>query len=129
MKASLGIIPVLVKMNAQDFTPKPGVTPELAREYAAMLAEIGIDALELTSGIKFYNLMNCWRGDVPIQELLRALPAWMRPIGRMKLKSWSGKYNLIEGWNLDYLKMVKPVTWLFSSWAACAVLSICSKFS
>jgi 2,4-dienoyl-CoA reductase-like NADH-dependent reductase (Old Yellow Enzyme family) len=110
VKASLGDIPILVKMNAQDFTPKPGVTPELAREYAAMLAEIGIDALELTSGIKSYSLMRCWRGEVPIQELLQSLPVWMRPLGRIKLKSWSGKYNLIEGWNLDYLKTVKPVT-------------------
>jgi 2,4-dienoyl-CoA reductase-like NADH-dependent reductase (Old Yellow Enzyme family) len=109
VKASLGDVPILVKMNAQDFTPKPGVTPELAREYAAMLAEIGIDALELTSGIKSFSVMKCWLGEVPIQEILQSLPAWMRPIGRIKLKSWSGKYNLIEGWNLDYLKTVKPV--------------------
>ncbi len=110
IKESLGNVPVLVKMNAQDFTPKPGLTPELAREYAAMLAGLGVDALELTSGIKFYNFMNCWRGEVPIQEVLRALPAWKRPIGRMKMKRWVGIYDLVEGWNLEYLKTVKPVT-------------------
>ena len=109
VKASLGDVPILVKMNAQDFTPKPGVTPVLAREYAAMLAEIGIDALELTSGVKSFSVMNCWLGEVPIQEILQSLPAWKLPIGYIKLKSWSGKYNLIEGWNLDYLKTVKPV--------------------
>ncbi len=110
IKAAVGNVPILVKMNAQDFTPKPGVTPELAKEYAAMLEGLGVDALELTSGIKFYNFMNCWRGEVPIQEVLRALPAWKRPIGYMKMKRWVGKYNLIEGWNLEYLKVVKPVT-------------------
>jgi 2,4-dienoyl-CoA reductase-like NADH-dependent reductase (Old Yellow Enzyme family) len=110
VKAAVGNVPILVKMNAQDFTPKPGVTPELAKEYAARLAGLGVDALELTSGVKFYTFMNCWRGEVPIQEVLRALPAWKRPIGYLKMKSWAGKYDLVEGWNLEYLKVVKPVT-------------------
>ncbi len=109
IQAAVGKVPILVKMNAQDFTPKPGVTPELAKEYAARLEGLGVAALELTSGVKFYNFMNCWRGEVPIQEVLRALPAWKRPIGYMKMKRWVGKYNLLEGWNLEYLKVVKPV--------------------
>jgi len=110
IKSAAGNIPVLVKMNAQDFTPQPGVTPELAKEYAARLAGLGVDALELTSGIKFYNFMNCWRGKVPIEEVLRALPVWKRPIGFIKMKRWAGKYDLVEGWNLEYLKLVKPAT-------------------
>jgi 2,4-dienoyl-CoA reductase-like NADH-dependent reductase (Old Yellow Enzyme family) len=110
VKASVSNVPILVKMNAEDFTPAPGITPDLAKEYTARLAEIGVDALELTSGIKFYNFMNCWRGEVPIKELMRALPAWKKPIGFIKMKRWAGNYNLIEGWNLDYLRMVKPVT-------------------
>lgn len=110
VKASFGDVPVLVKMNSQDFTPRLGVTPELAREYAAMLAEIGIDALELTSGIKSQNVMNCWRGDIPVEELLQSIPEELRPFGRKRLQPWIGKFDLIEGWNLEYLKMVKPVT-------------------
>jgi 2,4-dienoyl-CoA reductase-like NADH-dependent reductase (Old Yellow Enzyme family) len=106
---AVGDLPILVKMNAQDYTPEPGVTPELAREYAARLSEMGVSALELSSGVKLYCFMNCWRGEVPIKEVLAALPAWKRPIGLVKMKRWaSGKYRLVEGWNLDNLRAVKP---------------------
>ncbi|MCP4138417.1 MAG: NADH:flavin oxidoreductase, partial [bacterium] len=71
--------PLLVKMNAEDFTPEPGLTPELAKTYTAMLAQTGIDALELTSGIKYYNYMNCWRGEVPYREVVRSLPLRKKP--------------------------------------------------
>jgi 2,4-dienoyl-CoA reductase-like NADH-dependent reductase (Old Yellow Enzyme family) len=108
VKSAVGDIPLLVKMNAEDFTPASGITPELASEYTARLAALGVDALELTSGIKFYNFMNCWRGEVPIKELMKALPAWKKPIGFLKMRRWAGKYDLLEGWNLDYLRMVKP---------------------
>jgi 2,4-dienoyl-CoA reductase-like NADH-dependent reductase (Old Yellow Enzyme family) len=104
----LGPVPLLVKMNAMDFTPGTGVTPDLAREYAARLAELGVHALELTSGIKYWNFMNCWRGEVPVKEVLQALPAWKRPIGFVKMKRWARRYGLVEGWNLEYLRAVKP---------------------
>jgi len=110
IRAAAGDVPLLVKMNAHDFTPRPGVTPDLAVEYASKLSDLGVNALELTSGIKFYNFMNCWRGEVPIEEVLRALPAWKRPIGRIKMKRWARSYGLVEGWNLEYLKKVRPVT-------------------
>jgi 2,4-dienoyl-CoA reductase-like NADH-dependent reductase (Old Yellow Enzyme family) len=110
VKAAVGDVPILVKMNAQDFTPRPGVTPDLAAEYAAMLSNYGVNALELTSGIKFYNFMNCWRGEIPIEEVLQALPSWKRPIGRIKMKRWARSYGLVEGWNLEYLKKVRSVT-------------------
>jgi len=99
--------PVLVKMNAEDFTPKPGMTPELLKKYIAMLKEAGIHALELTSGIKYYNPMNCWRGEVPVKEVLTSLPLWKRPVGWLKMKRWEGNYNLVEGWNKKYLDEVK----------------------
>jgi 2,4-dienoyl-CoA reductase-like NADH-dependent reductase (Old Yellow Enzyme family) len=110
IKAAHPGVPVLVKMNAMDFTPGPGVTPELAVEYAAMLAGIGVDALELTSGVKFYNFMRCWRGGVPVREILDALPGWKRPVAYLKFKLWALQYGLVEGWNLDYLRAVRPVT-------------------
>ncbi|MCP4135475.1 MAG: hypothetical protein GY754_31190, partial [bacterium] len=65
------------------------------------------DALELTSGIKYYNYMNCWRGEVPYREVVRSLPLRKKPIGWLKMKKWAGKYNLVEGWNSTYLKAVK----------------------
>ncbi len=105
-KAAPGI-PVLVKMNAEDFTPSPGMTPELTKKYVPMLVAAGIDALELTSGIKYYNPMNCWRGDVPYKEVLKSFPLWKRPVGWLKMKWWEGRYDLIEGWNKKYIDEIK----------------------
>jgi 2,4-dienoyl-CoA reductase-like NADH-dependent reductase (Old Yellow Enzyme family) len=108
-KAAPGL-PILVKMNAEDFTPEPGMTPELSKKYVIMLESTGIDALELTSGIKYYNPMNCWRGDVPYREVLKSFPLWKRPVGWLKMKWWEGKYDLVEGWNMKYLDEVKELT-------------------
>ena len=99
--------PILVKLNSQDLTPQPGITLPLAATYTAWLAELGVDAIELTTGVKFYDHMNCWRGDVPVKEIVGALPAWKRPVGWMLMKNLEGKRDLIHGWSLDDLKAVK----------------------
>ncbi len=110
IKISIGdAVPILLKMNCNDRTPEQGITPTLAKKYAGWLAEIGIDALELTSGVKFYNHMNCWRGEVPIKETLRTFPLWKKVPGWLKMKlAWEGKYDFVEGWNLEYELQVKP---------------------
>lgn len=101
-------VPILVKMNSRDLTPGKGVTPELAGRYAAWLAELGVSGLELTTGVKFYDHMNCWRGAVPVAEIVRALPAWKKPVGWMLMKNLEGKRDLIEGWSLDDVRAIKP---------------------
>ena len=40
--------PVLVKLNANDYTPKEGVTPSLAAKYAGWLAQLGMDGIEVS---------------------------------------------------------------------------------
>ncbi len=102
-----GQVPIMVKMNSQDLTPQEGITIELALTYATWLHEIGVNGLELTSGVKFYNHMHCWRGDVPIKEIVKALPLWKKPVGYLFMKSLQGKHNLIEGWNLEAIKSVR----------------------
>ena len=54
--------------------------------------------------------MNCWRGEVPVKELVSALPLWKRPIGWVKMKNLVNKYNLVEGWSIPYLKEVRKET-------------------
>ncbi len=100
--------PILLKMNCNDRTPQEGMTPALSKKYITWLSEIGIDALELTSGVKFYNHMNCWRGEVPIHETIRALPLWKKSLGWLKMKTtMEGKYDFVEGWNLEDELQVK----------------------
>ena len=50
-------MPLIVKLNTCEYTPLPGITPELALTYARWLTALGIDALEPSAGtISFSNL-------------------------------------------------------------------------
>jgi 2,4-dienoyl-CoA reductase-like NADH-dependent reductase (Old Yellow Enzyme family) len=102
-------MPILVKLNTHDHTPKPGVTPPLAARYARWLAELGIDGLEVSCGSTVFSPMNLCRGEVPVEDFIRPLPWWQKPLGRLMLKQWVGRYDLEEGYNLEAAKMIKPV--------------------
>ncbi len=102
-------MPLVMKLNAHDFTPKDGIVPELARKYATWLVEMGVDGLEITSGTTVYSSMNMFRGVTPVSEFVRAMPMWQKPLGWVALKLMSGKYGLEEGWNLEYARRIKPV--------------------
>jgi 2,4-dienoyl-CoA reductase-like NADH-dependent reductase (Old Yellow Enzyme family) len=97
-----------VKISTNDFTPKAGVTPELAKIYAGYLARDGIDGLESSQGMIAYSSMNIWRGDVPVDDYAKLMPAWMRPIGKLAIKRWVGKYNVEEAWSLSDVETLKP---------------------
>jgi 2,4-dienoyl-CoA reductase-like NADH-dependent reductase (Old Yellow Enzyme family) len=101
--------PVLIKLNTNDHTPTGGVTPELAKEYAKRLVQLGITGIEISSGSAHYSLMNVCRGKVPVEELCAELPFWKRPIARMMLKKMVGKYDLVEGYHLDAARIIKPI--------------------
>ena len=100
--------PALVKINANDYTPKEGTTPTLAATYGAWLAELGIDAVEVSCGTTNYSYMNMCRGDVPTAEFVKGLAWYEKPIGRLMIGKLEGKYDLEEGYNLDAAKLIKP---------------------
>lgn len=102
-------MPLLVKLNTHDHTPKEGVTPILAKKYAGWLAELEIDGLELSCGSSVYSFMNMCRGDVPVNEIVNSLDWWKKPFGKLMLNRLLGKYDLQEGYNLEAAKMIKPV--------------------
>ena len=99
-------MPVLVKLNTNDFTPKTGITPELANRYAGWLAELGIDAVELSCGT--YFTWHVIRGEIPINESAKAFPMWMRPLLKLNFKKQAATCRLEEGYNLEAAKVVKP---------------------
>lgn len=102
-------MPVFVKLNTHDYTPREGITPSLAVTYARWLAELAIDGLEISCGSPVYSFMNMCRGDVPVKELVNSLPFWKRPLGKHMLRSMVGKYNFEGGYNIEAAKMIKPV--------------------
>jgi len=101
--------PVFVKLSTNDYTPKEGTTPTLAARYAGWLAELGIDAVEVSCGATNYSYMNMSRGDVPTAELVKGLAWWEKPLGRLMIGKLEGKFDLEEGYNLEAAKMIKPV--------------------
>ncbi len=102
-------MPILVKLNTNDYTPKEGITPDLAVKYAGWLAALKINGLETSCGTANYSYMNMCRGDVPTDEFLQALPWWQKPMGRLMIGRLEGKYDLEEGYNLEAARMIKPV--------------------
>ncbi len=100
--------PVLVKLNTNDYTPKKGITPALAKKYAGWLSELKIDGVEISCGTINYSYMNMCRGDVPTAELVQGLPWWKKVIGRVMIEKLEGKYDLEGEYNLEAAKMIKP---------------------
>jgi 2,4-dienoyl-CoA reductase-like NADH-dependent reductase (Old Yellow Enzyme family) len=52
--------------------------------------------------------MNVMRGGIPVKEMLESQAAWKRPAAWLLLKSMQGKFDLVEGYNLEAAKTVKP---------------------
>lgn len=98
---------VLIKLNTNDFTPKKGITPELAKKYAQWLVELGIDGIELSCGT--YHTFHVVRGEIPSKEMAMGLPRWMRPLAKLNFKKLAPKCSFKEGYNLEAAKEIKPV--------------------
>lgn len=101
-------ITILVKLNAQDHTPQQGITPPLAASYAGWLSELGIQALEVSCGSTIYAPFNMSRGDVPVDDFVRSLPWWQRPVARLVLSRQVGRYDLEGAYNLEAARLIKP---------------------
>jgi 2,4-dienoyl-CoA reductase-like NADH-dependent reductase (Old Yellow Enzyme family) len=101
-------MPLIMKLNAVDYTPKEGVTLDLAKTYAGWLAEMGLDALEITTGTTVYSNMHMWRGEVPVKEFVRPLPMWQKPLAWLVLRGMVGKFDFEEMWNLKHAQYIKP---------------------
>ncbi len=99
---------VTVKLTANDYTPRQGLTAKLAAKYAGWMAEEGIDALEIASGCTTYSGWKIWRGEVPVKELVEDLPAWQKAPARVVFKRMVGKFDFEEGYNLADAEVIKP---------------------
>jgi 2,4-dienoyl-CoA reductase-like NADH-dependent reductase (Old Yellow Enzyme family) len=100
-------MPILVKLNTNDYTPKKGITPELAKTYVEWLVDLNIDGVELSCGT--YYTFHTVRGDIPLKELACALPRWMRPIAKLQFKKLAAVCNFEEAYNLGAAQIIKPV--------------------
>lgn len=98
-------MPLLVKMNANDYTPKKGMTPDLAAKYARWMVDLGVDAVEASCGTAYsFHII---RGDIPADELIKGLPFWMKPIGRLKLNAMAKSNAFEDAFNREAGKVIK----------------------
>lgn len=100
-------MPVLVKMNVNDFTPRSGIIPDLATVYAKWLVALGVAAVEVSCGT-YYGFQTI-RGEIPGAEIARALPAWMRLFARVKMKFQEAANRYQEAYNLAAAASIRPV--------------------
>ncbi|MFX1328529.1 MAG: NADH:flavin oxidoreductase [Promethearchaeota archaeon] len=100
-------MPLLVKLNTNDYTPTEGITPPLAVKYSEWLTKLRIDAIEISCGSGF-SLFNMSRGDIPIQAIIQAVPDYLKSTAKDLYQEMVGKYDLEEGYNLETAMMIKP---------------------
>ena len=100
---------IAVKLNTNDFTPKPGIVPELAIEYAGMLKDLNVDMIEVSCGSSIFSYMNMCRGEVPVKEMVQSMPLWKKPVAWFMIQTLKGKYDFDEGYNLEAARAIKPV--------------------
>ena len=100
-------MPLLVKLNTNDYSPKKGITPDLAKKYVKWLVDLKIDGVELSCAT--YYTFHTIRGEIPIQELAYGLPRWMRPVAKLQFKRLMPACKFEEAYNLQAAEMIKPV--------------------
>ncbi|MFX0138853.1 MAG: NADH:flavin oxidoreductase [Candidatus Hodarchaeota archaeon] len=102
-------MPLLVKINSNDHTPKEGITPSLASKYVEWLVNLGINAIELSCGSANFSPFNLTRGEVPVKEIIQLLPEYLKKMAENVYQEMVGKYDFEEGYNLEAAKLIKPV--------------------
>jgi len=100
-------VPLFIKLNTNDYTPNEGITPSLAAKYSKWLIEIGIDAIEISCG-SGYSLFNMCRGEVPVREIVQAVPDYLKMMAEKVYQDLIGKFDIEEGYNLEAAKIIKP---------------------
>jgi len=104
-----GGVPLIIKLNSNDYTPEEGITPGLAVSYAKRLAQLNIDGLEVSCGTSSRSPWNICRGDIPVKEISKNFPESRRPGVETTLNNLARKVKLKEGYNLEATQMIRPV--------------------
>lgn len=80
--------------------------PPLAAQYASWLANLGVAAVEISSGT--YYTFHTVRGEVPIADMARGLPWWMRPLAKIIFKKQIAPCRFQECYHLHAAGTIRP---------------------
>ncbi|HHO76862.1 MAG TPA: NADH:flavin oxidoreductase [Deltaproteobacteria bacterium] len=98
--------PVLAKLNIIDFVPL-GLSPNNSFPAAMLLAELGLDALEISGGIAETSL-GMSRGDSPAKVITRNRSPLLRLYFTLSLAGMKAVLPFRENYFLDYARRLKP---------------------
>lgn len=100
--------PVIVKLNGNDYTPEPGITPDIAAYYASQLEVLGVDAIEISGGTLQHSFMNMSRGTVPVDSMIQNLQGNARHKQKEVLDSINGLYDIEEAYHQTSASVIQP---------------------
>jgi 2,4-dienoyl-CoA reductase-like NADH-dependent reductase (Old Yellow Enzyme family) len=103
-----GQIAVIAKLNMDDGLPGGIWIDEALRTAQLLDADATLDAIELTQGSSVYKPMYLFRGDVPVREFARVMPAALRPGIRLAGKRAMGSYPYRDLYMLDAARQFVP---------------------
>ncbi len=98
--------PVMFKMNAKDFTWR-GLTPDESFPAARHLADLGLDALEISGGI-FETFLHTCRGDWPLDIIAQDRGMFVRQCLRAAFRVQRSLIPFKEAYFLPYAEQLKP---------------------
>jgi 2,4-dienoyl-CoA reductase-like NADH-dependent reductase (Old Yellow Enzyme family) len=102
-------IAVIAKLNMDDGLPGSIWIDEALRSAQLLDADSTLDAIELTQGSSVYKPMYLFRGDVPVREFAKVMPAALRPGVRLAGKRVMGSYPYRDLYMLDAARQFVPV--------------------
>ncbi|OBG77444.1 NADH:flavin oxidoreductase [Mycobacterium sp. E1715] len=104
-----GRIAVIAKLNMDDGLPGSIWIDEALRTAQLLDTDGTLDALELTQGSSVFKPMYLFRGDVPVREFARVMPAALRPAIRLAGKRVMGSYPYSDLYMLEAARQFVPV--------------------
>lgn len=104
-----GQIAVIAKLDMDDGLPGSIWIDEALRTAQLLDTDGTLDALELTQGSSVFKPMYLFRGDVPVREFARVMPAALRPAIRLAGKRVMGNYPYRDLYMLEAARQFVPV--------------------
>lgn len=98
--------PVLIKLNVEDYVEN-GITVDEACIFAQKLAEIGIDAIEISGGTSADTPFMICRGDIPIDILNEGLEGTELEQSEETLYAGKDTFELEEAYWLPHAERIK----------------------
>ncbi len=102
-------IAIIAKLNMDDGLPGSIWIDEALRTAQLLDVDATLDAIELTQGSSVFKPMYLFRGDVPVKEFAKVMPAAVRPGVRLAGKRVMGSYPYFDLYMLEAARQFVPL--------------------